>query len=153
MIKLPYHNSVKDAEGIGMAVQKAAERAQMSPRDYAYIMTFLFEEIVNQVCKGKIVTMPGFGQWGPWAYSGGWKATKDLPPVCLPRFQASRCFRNEVMVACTPRKALNHIMSNYQMNHCQRRRVPIDSKRSCTALSAYRRCLMGMAEKNLNRAG
>lgn len=150
IIRFPWQASKTDA--IHTVVEKAARRAGMSSADYMLMMTYFFEEVTTAVCRGKTVTIAGFGKWGPHTHVGKKPTTMHLPPVCLPRFYAARGFNNEVRTTCMPRAVVDRSMEAYRGNHNAPMANPITRERTCTSMAAVRRVLMQASKGRVRQA-
>lgn len=126
---------------------RAARKAGLNSYQTAIVMTHFLESLVVEVCYGRVVTIPGFGQFGPWTYRSKQEKYKDLPPTCLPRFQASSPFKHEVMATAAPDMGVNATMTWYQRNHTTPRGKAIPASRSSTALAQFRHLLAIQANK------
>lgn len=131
--------------GLGRAIDEAARAAGLNFSQVAIVASHLFEKIADRVAMGELVTVPGFGQFQPWATVI--KGTGE--PYVQPRFTAATGFRAQVKVSCMVCKACNMQAEYYRRNHTLRHARPLPAERTFTAQAAFRDRILAQARRNL----
>jgi hypothetical protein len=102
-VRIPYLNTKEQHDPIKACVINAAERMQTDPLWVAMVMSFFFEEIARQVAKGKMVRIPGFGNFG--AKTRFRRVTNTHfgnGPICYAAFIPSMVFNYMVKMQVPP---------------------------------------------------
>ncbi len=146
-IRIPFTSRRHD-DGLGDALKRAADKGEMTPHQLAVAMSWFFTAVVEQVCMGKTVTIPGFGQFGPWAYVSPKAKYKGYAPTCLPRFYASCGFKHEVMATAVPCNERNGIMENYRKNNTTPKAAGPGPERTFSALAKFREIILAQARRD-----
>lgn len=152
-IRIPFNGETAE-HGLGRAVQEAARAAGVTFSQVAIIGSYLFEHIADRVACGELVTIPGFGQFQPWATQSRWSGERYVQP----RFMAAMAFRNTVKVSCLLCNACNAQAETYRTHHTLRLGSPLTASRTFTAMDAFRVRIRAQAkregeESELQRAG
>ena len=102
----------EDAEAFERVIRASALSMRCSQLSAARLVTFLLEEIAKEVASGKLVRLPGFGVFGPYA-------SENASGVegCLPRFVSAAPFRDFIQYECHVRDNRNK-----ELKAAQRRR-------------------------------
>jgi hypothetical protein len=133
-VRIPFMAKAADARPLQRTIRYAADRMGLSPFEAAMLATHLFEGIATEVGLGRVVRIPGFGVFGPWAY----ESKKDVTTAVQPRFYAARPFRLEVRNLCDPADAKNDALMRYQRSHHPSARPEKARARTSTAMEAWR---------------
>ena len=63
-IRLPYLNNQKEGDPLRECIRKAVDEMGVDDFTVCRIMTYFMEELSNQVARGRIVRISGFGVFG-----------------------------------------------------------------------------------------
>ena len=69
---------------IHACIRRAAHESGISEYQVGIVMSWFLQELADQVSHGKIVRIPGFGNYGPVTKTP--KGGADLSPYCYPGF-------------------------------------------------------------------
>jgi nucleoid DNA-binding protein len=96
-VRIPYLNKEEDHAPICEAVVRAAERAGIQPALMAIYMSQFLEQVGEQMIRGRVVRIPGFGAFGPKTRFRRVpsKFTGDLP-CAYPAFVPSAAIKREM---------------------------------------------------------
>lgn len=102
-VRIPYNGTAKQKQPLHDALVDAAEAAGVTPLQVAVITNHFLEQVGEQVIKGRIVRIPGFGIFGAmtrFRYVRGPKAGDRR--VCYPAFYGSNALKTEVRMRVRP---------------------------------------------------
>ena len=102
-VRIPFLNTPESHTPARDCVLHAAENAGIKPALMAMHMSHFFEAVANQVTMRRVVTIPGFGSFGPktrFRHVPS-KLTGDLP-CAYPAFVASPGFKLDVKMRVRP---------------------------------------------------
>jgi hypothetical protein len=91
------------------------------------LMSHFFEAISDEVCRNRLVRIPGFGAFGAKAWFS--KHDPELTGACYPAFSAAVPFRNAVRFQCPPTGASLDAIDRHR-RHSHRSGRPERSGRS-----------------------
>ncbi len=97
-------------------------------------MTHVWQGIADELGRGNVVRVPGWGIYGPWL----WVPKNGGPPVVYPRFVAARPFRQEVRDSCRVENAKNLALRTFQRSHHPSSRHDQSATRTFTTMAAWR---------------
>jgi hypothetical protein len=137
-VRIPFMAKAADAMPLQRTIAYAADRTGLSPFEVAMVVTYLFEGIATEVGIGRVVRIPGFGVFGPWAY----ESKKDGSTAVQPRFYAARPFKLEVRAMCDPADAKNDALMAYLRSHHPSSKPGKATARTSTAMEAFRVSLL-----------
>ena len=112
-VRIPYLHG-QEAEPLQEAIGVAADASGVHPALVAVIVSHVLEEIAEEVSRGTVVRIPGFGMF----------ATKTYPPAynglgrAIPAFSASRGFRNLTNLQSSRSSANDKALRSHRANHC-----------------------------------
>lgn len=98
LLRMPCGMSkLRDVQAAQRCIARAASDMGMTEFQVAMVLSFFLESVCEEVGKNRLVTLPGFGTFGPqaWFPRPGPLGSKMLPH-CYPAFSASIPFRNLV---------------------------------------------------------
>lgn len=87
-------------ETLGRCLRGTAQAAGVSAEKAAAVLHGFFEQVVNELCKGRLVMVPGFGTFG--ADTRPCYGKDYASPVPVPVFVPNNGFRREVKMRCAP---------------------------------------------------
>lgn len=96
-------------------IEATANDLGMSEHDVFCVMSRLLEGVADEVTKGREVRIPGFGMFAPVAVDLSRSNYKI--PRCVPRFAATRAFRQQVMFGAPPNASGKKAMLGYDKRH------------------------------------
>ena len=134
--KLP-HARLGRNSALAEVIEESSANAAMTFSQMAVAMSFFIEALADKVASGKVVSIPGFGQFAPWA-TESWQGEHYVAP----RFQSALGFRNLVKVGCLVCKACNVTSENYRRNHTLEHSKPVTSDRTFMAQLNFRQTVL-----------
>ena len=134
LVKIPFMAAAEDAAPLRQCIATAAREAGMSEHLVAILMSRFFEEISEQVSRGRVVRIPGFGIFGPRA----WTPRNAGLPYCFPAFSAARGFREQTKLCCPVDGAATEAVSRHRRHHHTSSRPERAHCRPFTAMRAFR---------------
>jgi len=141
MVTFPQISRTEDAAPLRACIEHAAGESGLKSGEVAILMTHFLEALVAEVAKGRPLRIPGFGLFVAARVDHPAALAKDRSPRCLPRFSASRAFRNEVRWGAAPTDAGKRVLARHQRNHSEHARADKGASRSHTALAAFRKSI------------
>lgn len=100
-MKLPFFAKSTDAQPLVRVIEAVAARHGCSTYEVALMMTTFFESVADEVCHGRVVTLPGFGKFGAALIERKSDLARDPTPRCKPAFSPSNGFIQQVRT-CAP---------------------------------------------------
>ena len=141
-IRIPYIPNSAQAQPLRRCIQITAERTGHSDYEVATVMSHFLEEVSNEVCRNRLVRIPGFGAFGP-------KASKAKPGKqrrIYPAFSPFRGFQEMCNMTCMPSgPALDAIDKHRRHHHPSSK--PDRHSTPFTAMDAFRRQIRNQAER------
>ncbi|RLE15990.1 MAG: hypothetical protein DRJ50_15500 [Actinobacteria bacterium] len=116
-IRIPFLSTSEQGRPLQEALDLAASQAGISQHTAAMMMTYFFEGIANEVTKGHIVRIPGFGVFAPVLDERKQYLARRGGPKCLPRFSAAKGFRMQVMLTAPASRAGKVALATHRSNH------------------------------------
>jgi len=105
------------SEPLKRVVSKAAQEMGTSEQTIFLILSHLCEGIACEVAMDRVVSIPGFGAFGPES----WTPRSGISPThAVPRFSASTQFRNEVRMSCPPFPKAEKQFKDHRRNHSRK---------------------------------
>lgn len=112
-IRLPYFKHPAESAGINAVIENSARAAGIREDQMAIYMTHFFEALADEVSRGAIVSVPGFGKFAACLVKHP-RTTARMRP----RFSAHRGFRHQT-VLCAPFSTKgNRALKIHEGNHC-----------------------------------
>lgn len=134
-IRIPFASTSESAEPLRQCLEQTAERSGLEVYQAALIISHFWDAVADQVCRGRAVSIPGFGRFGALV----WTPRKaGLSPHCYPAFSASRAYRALVAFACSPESGCVRSMMRHRRHHHLSSRPDRRRARTFTALKAFR---------------
>ncbi len=131
-MRIPYYSESEKAAPLLRCLQRSAQRMGMYEHSAALLMSFFFEEIANEVSKGRVIRIPGFGAFGAWVIENRAALARDPSRRCKPKFEPSRCFQQKVRWECPPDGVAKSRLQRYARNHSPSRR----DRQQCDVVSS-----------------
>ncbi|MFN3242966.1 MAG: HU family DNA-binding protein [Planctomycetota bacterium] len=117
-MRIPFLSRTEDGKPLQDAIDFAAERTACDSVAVAQVMSLFFEAIADEVSRGKVVRIPGFGIFAPVAVSErDRRMSRDLTPRCKPAFSPSRGFRQQVRYGAPPNASGAERLKRFDKNH------------------------------------
>lgn len=118
-IHVPFLNNQDEAHPLRACVARAVRELGVDDFLVARIMTYFLEELTVQVSKGRVVRIPGFGNFGarlskPKTRHSDPTRTEKTLPTPYPTFSPSKAFRNEVAMNCPLDPVVDRTMRAHQ---------------------------------------
>lgn len=144
MIRVPFGNGRKKRVGptaVARCVQVAADKSGHNEFLVAMVMTHFLEAIADETCRGNVVSIPGFGMFGPCEA----RNSAYVRPVrqCYPGFSAQNSYRRQLAVEADPDGPnVNRIWRRASyVNH-----AIMKDRRTYAVMERFRRALLRQAE-------
>ena len=148
-IKIPFLNKPKDGGPTRDCVYRAVRELGVDDFLVAKVMTYFLEELTNQVAKGRLVRIPGFGVFGARLSKPKTRHSnrqEKTPPTAYPSFSPSKAFRNMVALCCPLDPIIERQMSGHQrrnnLGHPGK-----DTSMPFTAFDSWRKSLRAQERK------
>jgi len=116
-IRVPFLAKAEQSLPLQRALDFAATRVGLSQYSMALAMTFLFEQIADEVSRGEIVRIPGFGIFAPSLDERPQYLARRGGRRCIPRFSPSKGWQHEVMLRAPPSRAGKAALRVHRSNH------------------------------------
>ncbi len=97
-VSIPFLRRGEERETFVRTVDDAAGAARISSEQGLAFLTYWIENVANEVCVGKPVSIPGLGKFGPWLEQRATKCNRynGGHPYSVPVFVPSKGFRRQV---------------------------------------------------------
>lgn len=132
-VRVPFFSKSEHAAPLRRVVTHVADSMGVSHFLAAKLLTHAWQAIAEEIGRGNIVRVPGWGVYGPWLWTG-----KDGRRAVYPRFVAARPFRQQVRDCCTPEKSRNDVLRTFQRSHHPSSRPDQSTTRTFTTMKAWR---------------
>jgi nucleoid DNA-binding protein len=115
-------SNVPPARAVGYkeALEAVATASDMPVEEVKVLAERIFEQIIEQLCQGKVINIPKFGAFAPYAQSATRKG-KDLairyPPHVEIRYRPHKGAHAQVMLRCPVRMVVNYMFTTYASNN------------------------------------
>lgn len=136
-ISIPFLAKSEQGLPLQRAVDLAATKLGLSEYSMAIAMTYFFEQIADEVARGHVVRIPGFGIFAPSLDERPQYLARRGGPRCVPRFSPSKGWQQEVMLRAPASRSGKAALKVHRSNH----RVTegrFGSERIFTAMHAIR---------------
>lgn len=140
MIRVPFCSRGDKLRALQDVLDATARDTGYSSYEVARLMSFFIENVADEVTRGHVIRLPGFGLFGPWLDQRKWVLARWHPihPVCRPVFVASRGFRQQVRYGSLPDPAAKQAIERARRNHSIGSRPDKQHSRVFTAQAAFR---------------
>ena len=135
-IRIPMMSKKEDMEPLQSALSYAARASGRTEAELAKQMSWLLEGIADEVSRGKVVRIPGFGMFAPVPK----KTTRDPHPRCRPVFVPNLAFLRQVLYGAPPNAAGRDAVRRHRKCHTYTDNPPKGrgSERVFTAMEKFR---------------
>ncbi len=116
-IRLPFLAKAEQSLPLQRAIDLAATKVGLSQYSMAIAMSYFFEKLADEVARGRVVRVPGFGVFAPVLDERPQYLARRGGPRCVPRFSAAKGFRQEVMLSAPPSRAGKIALKAHSSNH------------------------------------
>lgn len=122
-MRIPMLPKAADTKPLIDCMRFAAEETGVTESTAALVMSAFLQELAAQVCKGRIVRIPGFGVFG-CAIKRGKRACAQNGgrPVPHPKFSPSHGFRQECRYTAPVNEKTHKQIEKHQDNHALSRK-------------------------------
>jgi nucleoid DNA-binding protein len=94
---IPFMGKSERGAPLAACIKRAAKMMHVSEYHAACLMSFFFEEVVEQTCRCRVVRVPGFGIFAPKSW---YPRKPDVPPRAYPAFSAAIGYRVQMAAQC-----------------------------------------------------
>ena len=137
LLHIPFSSSSEASGPLMRCIRYAANQCEFSEHQVAIIMSHFLEELTLQVEVGKVVRIPGFGNFGVkvWQPRNNPDATERY---CYPAFSAARPFRNVVRLYAYASSASAEAIDRHRRHSHHTSKKGRDHQNPITASRAFR---------------
>jgi nucleoid DNA-binding protein len=136
--------TTKQGEPLQRTITKCAQKMGVSDHFAANLVAYFLEYTADEVTRGEIVRIPGFGIFAPYGYT---PRKKGLEKHCLPSFNGSRAFRNQLRAACPYRRHRNKEIDTYRRTNHGSSKAKSHTSRTSSAMHSFRQHIDAQARK------
>ena len=91
MVRIPFLSKSADRESLARCLDLAAERSGVGADAAVQVMSLFFEAVADELTKGRVVRVPGFGIFVPAPIPERHRrASRNPTPRCKPYFSPSQ---------------------------------------------------------------
>lgn len=116
-IKVPFLAKSEQGLPLQRALDLAASKVGLSPYSMAIAMSHFLEQLADEVARGRVVRVPGFGTFAPCLDERRQYLARRGGPRCVPKFSASKGFRIEVMLRAPLSREGKVALKAHSSNH------------------------------------
>lgn len=98
-------------------ISAVARRANITTEAASFALDEFFEQIREEVSRGRVVTFPMLGMFGPYTRRVRGRRGEGSCVRVTPRFAASRSFRLQVRATCPPNATGAKRLKRFAINH------------------------------------
>lgn len=120
------------------AIERAAQRYGSTRYEVAELMTLFLEAIADEVALGNVVSIPGFGAFGPWLIETRSAMARDSSWRCKPVFSPARPFSDLVRLSAPANRKGKRKISRHRRNHHASSKPDRESVGVITTMEAIR---------------
>lgn len=136
LIRIPSETRTTKNESLRRMIDKATAETGVDNYLVANVLSWCLQELADEVTKGRIVQIPGFGAFFPVPDA---KANnRDGVRRCRVRFHASVGFQQQVKLGAPPQNSVRQRYLTYRKNHSAGDNVAGNSSRVFTAMDRFR---------------
>lgn len=118
MVRIPFLSKSADRESLARCLDLAAERSGVGADAAVRVMSLFFEAVADELTKGRVVRVPGFGIFVPAPIPERHRrASRNPTPRCKPSFSPSRGLRAQVALGAGPNPENIRILKRHRSNH------------------------------------
>lgn len=118
MIRIPFLSKITKGAALQRCIDLTATRSGLDVGSVAIAMSWFLESIVEEIAKGRCVTIPGFGLFAPVSIPERHRRmSRNLSSRCKPVFSPSRGFRAQVALGVGPRHENARVLMRHRKNH------------------------------------
>lgn len=116
-IRIPFLARSEQALPLQRALELAANKIGVSQFTMAIAASHMFEQLAEEVARGRVVRVPGFGVFAPCLDERRQYLARRGGPKCVPKFSASKSFRTDVMLRAPPSREGKAALKVHRSNH------------------------------------
>lgn len=118
MVRIPYLSSVEAGAPLQRCLDLAGDRSGVGVDGVVRVMTLFLEAIADEMTKGRVVRIPGFGLFAPAPIPlRHRKMSRDLTARTKPVFSPSRGLRAQVALGVGPKPENVRMLTRHRKNH------------------------------------
>lgn len=144
-MRMPFCSESEKHLPLRKCLKRAADHSGITEYQAAMVVSFFWEELMEQVAVGQPVNLPGFGMFAPRAWQP--RHDPEAAAYCFPAFSASRVFRQHVKRCCPPSGAAIDAILKHRQHHHPSSRPERASARPSSAMAAFRADLRAQARR------
>lgn len=130
-----------DAEPLNNVVARTSYSCGRSRYEVARILTFFIEYLAEEIARGRVVSIQGFGAFGAWLDERKCVLAKDPVPRCRPEFSPARGLRETVALTAPFSRVGKRKLINHRKSHSLGSRATRTSSRVFTSAQAIREAI------------
>lgn len=127
-----------DAAPLNDVIARTAYDSGRSTSEVARTMTFFFQHLTQQMARGKVVSIQGFGAFGAWLDERKSVLARDPIARCRPEFSAARGLRETVALTAPFSRVGKQKLGNHRKSHSLGSRATRSSSRVFSSSQAIR---------------
>jgi len=145
-MQIPFITRSEKNKAVVRCFKKAADRAGVSEFKAGMVLLDFLEAICDEVAQGNVVSIPGFGAFGPYVWQ---PRIEGQQRFVLPSFSGARPFRNLTKnVGCVERAQEGHdYMSRHRRNHHTSSKSTALSSVPLTTFDTFRKHMRAQADR------
>lgn len=89
----------------------------MARHEVSEVVAEFLEGIIDEVARGHVVSVPGFGAFGPWLIETRSALARDPSLRCKPKFSPARAFTLQVRNSAPASRSGKRKLSRHRRNH------------------------------------
>jgi nucleoid DNA-binding protein len=136
LVRIPGESKASKNEALRNCIEFAASHSGVDEYKVAEIMTLFLEQVADEMTKGRVLQIPGFGAFFP--VPDRHPPRKDQPRRCRVRFHPSVGFQQQVKYGSAPQDSVLRKFNNYRMNHSAGDRSAGHNSRVFSAMKHFR---------------
>jgi len=133
-----------DGKVLERILVNSARSMDMTPHEVALVMAHFLENLADELSKGRVIRLPGFGMFAPVAVEH--RKQSGVMKV-YPSFSPAVGLRNQVDVCCPPNKAGVIALTKHRKRHHPASRKDKVGSRVFTAMKKLRQNINADARK------
>jgi len=116
-MKIPCYPQSESAKPLSRVLGRTSERRDMARHEVSEVVAEFLEGIIEEVARGHVVSVPGFGAFGPWLIETRSALARDPSLRCKPKFSPARAFTLQVRNSAPASRSGKRKLSRHRRNH------------------------------------
>lgn len=134
---IPARSKSAAGQPLQRCLEYAADKAGLDPYLAAQILSSFWNNVAEQLAKGNVVRIPGFGAFAMWLDERTFVVGRNNGPVCKPVFSAARGFQEQVRYGAPPPDDDERTRKQLR-GKAARRTLSADHSEAAKAIAAFR---------------